>query len=237
MTFDAQLVMEQYLSLEESFLEFLKYVPLTEEHHNVWSFELGNIILNTGSILDSFFKISLNSLAFDSIEDIEVHRHSERPNMNIFRDVWKSRYKIHTKKIFELRNFSKFAPYEVWTDDRTLDWWENFTKIKHDRFRNKERATLKTTYEMLGGLFLVLIIHIEMIPVLIDYGLIKGSRGSTKSFIKASLSQGEPIIDFQAMPYYAKTRLFGYIYQIEGEGFTDEQCKKILSPSYPGYGW
>ena len=47
---------EDYLPLETEFLNFIRYVPLTEEHKDVWSLKLANQLLLIGSSIDSFFK-------------------------------------------------------------------------------------------------------------------------------------------------------------------------------------
>lgn len=236
MTTNQQLIFEQYTTLEDEFLKILKYIPFEENHYNVWSFEIGNLLLNVGSLIDSFFKNSLNSPTFDTVDQIENYRDRDQPTMKIFREVYKSRYKIENKRIFELRNFTAIQPYKKWGDNLSLDWWKNYTAIKHDRLRNKEKSTLKTTLDALGGLFLLTIIHVDTIPIFVDYDVIK-SGGYTKSYLTSLLTKGEPVVEFGGMPYYAKTKLFGYIYEIEGSAFDDPSCRRILSPSYPGYGW
>lgn len=236
MTTNQQLIFEQYTTLEDEFLKILKYIPFEENHYNVWSFEISSLLLNIGSLIDSFCKNSLISSTFNTIENIDRHRLVDRPNMEIYREVYKSRYKIEDKKVFELRNFTLIQPYQKWVDNSSIDWWKNYTDIKHDRFQNKEKATLKTTLDALGGLFLLAIIHADTIPIFVDYDIIK-SGGFTKSYLTSLLIKGEPIIEFGGMPYYAKTKLFGYIYEVEGSAFDDQSCRRILSPSYPGYGW
>jgi hypothetical protein len=51
-----ELVWEVYQSLEDEFLNYLKYVPLTPSHYEVWSTPLANLLNNIGSSVDSFFK-------------------------------------------------------------------------------------------------------------------------------------------------------------------------------------
>ncbi|WJI09506.1 hypothetical protein FGU46_05065 [Methanobacterium sp. CWC-01] len=53
---------EDYRSCESEFLEFLTYVPLSDDHYNVWSLKLANQLLLIGSSIDSFFKSALYSL-------------------------------------------------------------------------------------------------------------------------------------------------------------------------------
>ena len=45
---------EDYISLEEEFMEILRYIPLSEEHEGVWSLKLANLLLLIGSSIESF---------------------------------------------------------------------------------------------------------------------------------------------------------------------------------------
>lgn len=60
---------EDYKSLEADFLEFVTYVPLSEEHMDIWSLKLANQLLLIGSSIDSFFKCAMASLRKQMIQD------------------------------------------------------------------------------------------------------------------------------------------------------------------------
>ena len=53
---------EDYLLLEKEFLNFIKYVPLTSEHYDVWSMKLANLLLLIGSSIDYFLKMHYRTL-------------------------------------------------------------------------------------------------------------------------------------------------------------------------------
>lgn len=50
-------------------MDFIRYVPLSKDHHNVWSLKLANLLLLIGSSIDSFFKCSLSSLRTSLIDN------------------------------------------------------------------------------------------------------------------------------------------------------------------------
>ncbi len=143
------------------------------------------------------------------------------------------KYHLSDKKIFELQTMSPLSPFVKWKDGKTPIWWKGYTDIKHDRFRNKERATLNSTLEALGGLFLLFLNHNETMNILIDRDVvIRG--GHPKPYSKSILSQGEPIQEL-CNQFYAKTSLFGYVFEDKFRQLDDEERKRILSPAYPGY--
>jgi len=161
--------------------------------------------------------------------------------MGIYRDIFEKRYKISNKEIFDLKNFSPISPnyspiypFASWKNNFTPDWWEKYTKIKHDRFRNKEQATLKSTIDALAGLFALFLTHPETLDVLIDRDVII-SGGHPKAYTKEILSHPEPITEM-VNRIYSKTSLFGYVFEIHGYPNDDESKIKVLSPSYLGYG-
>lgn len=48
------LLWERYQVVENRFMEYCEYVPLREEHFNVWSVRLAPFIIEICSMLDSF---------------------------------------------------------------------------------------------------------------------------------------------------------------------------------------
>jgi len=229
-----EIVWEMYQLLEKEFLNYLEYVPLSPQHYNVWSYPLVNLFNNVGSSVDSFFK---NAIFCESLNDyprISQIRDPRRHNMKGYREVFETQYSISNKKIFELRTFSSISPFADWSEDKTPDWWNRYTKIKHDRFRNKELATLKTTIDALAGLFTLFLTHRETLSILIDYNLMHSQL--TRDSYKPVLLQGTPFENLGGQRVYIKTGLFGYIF--ENMKYPSEDCYKtrMLSPAYPDYG-
>jgi hypothetical protein len=70
----------------------------------------------------------------------------------------------------------------------------------------------------------------ETIPVLVNRDIIK-ARGLDKDIRKEILSHGEPT-PLGAI-IYAKTPLFGYVFECKMP-FSEDECKRILSPESEG---
>jgi hypothetical protein len=226
-----ELVWEAYQSLEDEFLNYLKYVPLTPNHYKVWSFQLANLLNNTGSSVDSFFKNAILCPSLDNYDDINTIRANVRQhNMTTYRKIFNSRYHLSDKNIFEMKTFTTICPYYNWNNNSPLQWWSDYTSIKHNRFLHNEKATLKSTLEALGGLFILFLYQKETIPVLVDRNIIN-SGGLRKDIVKEKLLRGEPT-GLGAI-IYAKTPLFGYVFEY-GLPINENDRKKILSPESDG---
>ncbi len=74
----------------------------------------------------------------------------------------------------ELR-FNIYTPFLSWNSKDSPDWWKAYNHIKHDRFQNKKEATLNVTINALSALFILNVIHLETMPVLVDYDIIKSN--------------------------------------------------------------
>jgi hypothetical protein len=234
--FDPILAWEEYTHLEEEFLEYLRYVPLAKEHYNVWSLHLGDHLLKTCSLIDSFFKRAIFCPQLNEIAEIEKYRELENKNSNIgtHREIFNPLYKLSKQKMYDLRTFESLVPFSKWDLNQSPDWWNAYNDIKHDRFANKKEATLKVTLEALSALFILNVLHLETMPILVDYEVLKSryTKESTKEIIRESMF-------YEELPYihevvFGKTNLFGYvfIFNDDYETYYEEKCKQVLSPSF-----
>lgn len=224
---------EQYLILERNFIEYLNYVPLSPSHYNVWSFQLGSLLIDIGSVVDSFFKNSIFSTRLDHLPEIqEIRKHNLK--MPVYRDVFENFSGLSSKSVYELRNTKKLFPFEEWKMGKAPFWWDSYNKVKHDRFKNHQKATLKSTLYALCGLFLLNVVYYDTISYLIDIDVVK-TMGTAKGRIKDLLNEERPMKEFGYWNPYAKTDLFGYIVPIEGRTLSEDDEIGLLSPLNQGY--
>jgi hypothetical protein len=114
----SEFVWEVYQSLEDEFLNYLKYVPLTPNHNGVWSIPLTNLLNNIGSSVDSFFKNAILCPSLDDYDGINAIRDDEHQhNMKIYREIFNSRYHLSNKKIFEMITLLPICPYDNWNNN------------------------------------------------------------------------------------------------------------------------
>jgi hypothetical protein len=225
--FDPNLVWEHYTTLEDEFIRYSRYVPFEKDHYEVWSPLLGDLLNNTGSIIDSFLKNAIYSESLDESKDIEIYRKSKKHNMDFYRTIYENFYQISRKTIFDLKTNESITPFLKWSEGKAPDWWHCYTDLKHDRFTNKKKATLKVARDALGGLFLLNIAHVETRAILIRDKLIFSSNSPSGIRIISALGN-EPFSDERQR--WAKTRLFGYVFELKGRQIADYEKKALLSP-------
>lgn len=226
---DPDLVWDEYKLLEENFIEYLRYVPLSSEHFNVWSLNLGDLLIRTCSIIDSFFKRAMFSSELDSANQIKQFRtlDDRAITFETHRKIFESFYGLSSKKILDLRKSNTFIPFLNWNSDKSPDWWKAYNHVKHDRFKHKKEATLEATINALSALFILNVIHLETMPFLVDYDIIKSNL--SKEAIKMTLKMKEPLNTLE--PIFARTKLFGYVFNAGHE----PDYEYYLSRSYSGY--
>jgi hypothetical protein len=228
-----EIVWEMYQSLEKEFLNYLEYVPLTTQHYEVWSYPLVNLFNNIGSSVDSFFKNAIFCESLNNIQGMEEIRSDDHQhNMKTYRDIFETRYKVSNTQIFELKNFYPIYPFKNWSNHSSPDWWSRYTDIKHNRYQNKEKATLKMTVDALAGLFSLFITHKETLSTLIDYNFMHSQL--RKDSYKPILLQ-DKLDNLGINRVWIKTDLFGYVFASSTFPFEDRNKIEILSPSYGGY--
>ena len=223
-----------YTTVEDDFIKYLDYVPCTHEHRGVWSPKLANLLLNIGSLIDSIFRSYLESPTLNSANNIDEIRNDQRKQkINGFQKVYDAVHSFSNRDVYLLSTGEKFIPWSNWQrPDTPPSWWTAYNKVKHDRFRNRTKATLENTLNALSGLLLICVLLKEFRPYLVDIGIIKGT-GLYEVLVKHLLEQNEPINE-EAHPIIAKSKLFGYIFR--SKGHYESQGFAIISMYYPPIG-
>ena len=94
---------EDYIKRENELKEYMKYVPPSKEHEEVWSLELANQLLLIGSSIDSFFKRAIRELLDSFFKNFQIGHH-QSSNYSLFlgmRQLSERLEKSETKKSFE----------------------------------------------------------------------------------------------------------------------------------------
>lgn len=224
-----------YNEIENRFNEYCEYVPITRRHFKVWSLKLASLTIETCSILDSFFKSGISHLirqnpVFQSTEYQEERKSvsQDKPNIWVWKRFYNTYYELSKKGIQVIPLRKTIYPFKEWEITRNPSWWETYNDIKHDRFKNLEKATLKSTLCALGGLFIALIIHIPNKIFLYENDIIKLTGLHTQHNYRCAdmLLRKEPILLYDRDHVIASTSLFAYKYQ-----------KTRFSQYIPSGGW
>lgn len=204
---------EDFTQLEKRMKGMQHILPLTKEHFSVWSLELGSILLEAGSIFDSFLREGISSTELDACPSVAAIRKKDRKDINIadFAGTYNEVYKLSETKVYVklLKDF--LMPLDKWAIHKTPIWWDAYNNIKHDKYQYKKEATLEKAINSLASIFIVLTKHIPSRYALVQLEAIKDTKGQNyaKWFIKEQLSTVEGWSDNL---YISESILFSYFF-------------------------
>jgi hypothetical protein len=160
--FNSGYSLEQYRIIESDFLIFIDYVPLEEDHLNVHSPRLADIIQRCCTQIDTFFREWIMCSCFDEVDNIESYR---RGKMDIERYRGFFEPNIHLSDFdILIRNLeTPRKPFREFGTGQIPSWWSDHTKLKHDAFKNRNRATLENALGALSALFLLHCLNVQEI--------------------------------------------------------------------------
>ncbi len=188
----------QYQRLEQRMLHVFNFVPPVEEHNDVWSNELSEILILAGTGLDSAFEAGLFCEYLPDTNRVNTARNKvadkdQYPTIGDYRCIYEDFYALSQQPLFFLKTeftamghtgvepvFRKLVPFAAWkSKDKRVkpEWWDRYNALKHQGFSERHKASLVTIINSLAGYFLFLAVHLCSIPVLIRRGLIRSSLG------------------------------------------------------------
>jgi hypothetical protein len=209
------------MEVENRFNEYCEYVPLRKEHYGVWSLKLASIIIETCSILDSFFKAgSFWLFDYPGFENKEFSKEikkveTDKTNICTWKRIFNSFYDFSAKEIHVIPLKESICPFNGWNENCPLEWWDTYNEVKHDRFRKLEKADFEIALHALAGLFLAIVLHVPNKMYLYNTGIIKykGTLAETSYHCADMFLRKEPVIMKGNDQIIANTSLFSYKYQ------------------------
>ncbi|WP_162197661.1 hypothetical protein [Methanosarcina horonobensis] len=216
-------------------------MPLIEDHYNVWSQMLGDILLKTGNLLDLFFGKLIFDPVFDDVESIRKEREKIKLNklqcgiINYYY-AFNEYYRLYDREIYILNPqkaenaikkiipFSDWLPEKLISKNNQLEWWDAYTKIKCNRFTNKREATLKVTLEALSALFVLLSLYPDTKKLLVYKSIIKSryTGDHINVLIKGSIKKNKGLKEHEII--LVETPLFGYVFEGSDSNRQKETC-------------
>ncbi len=171
-----------YKKLEKEFIETTSYVALESTHANVWSEKFGELLVRTGDLIDSFFRLMIDSKSLDNQQEVKILRTTIAanrksnpkwfPDIKHFRETFNPIFNLSDIEVdadYGLTSYGKLQPFKDF-DKQTPSWWEAYNKVKHEIFEEIEkRATLENTINALASLFVLNILHKENQRYLVRY--------------------------------------------------------------------
>lgn len=153
--FSSSTVMDSYIIAEDMLVDFLRFIPYCSEHMSVWSPMLVTIILESCSQLDSLWKYQAKQSRFVTKQNLTI-----KDYFTYFGS------RVSSKEVvFWGEEAQLIQPYANWVDVSaykseyyaSLNWWDAYNDLKHNRFLNRTQATLHNAVQSLAGLFVAIV--------------------------------------------------------------------------------
>lgn len=163
--------------------DFLDYVPLDLAHLGVYSQKLVSIILETGpEIINSF-----DLIVFAPRLRFNMHTCLSEIELNKTREKLLEREKScrKKKKSLTFKDYSDFLNKSIGLSTRTIEimglnaytlpfkevnpeWWEAYNQLRHDKYGNLKKATLKNALKALGAFCFLKDYYVEWVPDMVN---------------------------------------------------------------------
>jgi len=219
-----------YSRLEREFIDTTSYVALETVHDNVWSERFGDILVRTGDLVDSFFRLMIDSKSLDneqSVTNLRAKIERERqadpkwfPKISDFRTTFEPIFKLSNVEVeadYGLTYYGKLQPFKSF-DNQNPPWWDPYNKVKHEIFQEIEKkATLENAINALAALFVLNILHKESQRYLIRYTNVIFTEFLQKQQIEEYLGVsfiGSPH-NAPAFKFVARTPLFTHTFRVD----------------------
>ena len=139
---------EYFLALEADLQTISRYVEISEANYKTYSIELDRLLLAIGAEIDTVAKAICLRLS----PDRKIH------NMGTCRSIICGKYPHIIDITVALPRYGiEIVPWSQWRAGRAPDWWDAFTRIKHQRGESYADANLNHVLRSLAALYVLLI--------------------------------------------------------------------------------
>jgi hypothetical protein len=143
-----ELAWKQYRRLEDDFLSITDYAHLAEEHLEVYSYHLLNLILAIGiefdTVSNTLLTAWLDKLAIldQSLAARLRAKKNKREFFNIkdYRESFELRFVASKQYVTVIALDMKVFPFAPASLEEGLEWWKAFTSLKRARIENFIKA-------------------------------------------------------------------------------------------------
>lgn len=200
---ESELVIEWFLDLEVRLKQFLRTVPINWNYNAVLPLVSG-IIVEAAGLVDSIFRKEF---------DLQGSR-IKRKDLRImhFRDQYEQRFSLSSKNTMIYQHPPVLlVPFQGWAlpsneAGATLEWWDAYNKLKHERIEHYDKCTLSNAVLSLCALHQVLSVLPCFFKSLIAHDMIALGEYAIPYAIQY-VEQGQ-----KDMPFLSETELFATPY-------------------------
>ena len=165
-----------YRNLEKDFIDVTRYVALEKKNRGVWSEKITQLLLLTGSIVDSVFNQMRQSHLLPQNKDLSRLRAKDKPTVEHYREVYEDIYQLSTVELtvhHGLTYFGSIRPFDAFGREKTPPWWNAYNSVKHGFFQHMRKGKLDHLVHALGGLFALNVLHKDSQQYLLKIGALQ----------------------------------------------------------------
>jgi hypothetical protein len=153
-----QIYINEFANLCSKLDLIFQYIYPTNENLNSSGSELRNFIILVSTEIESNFREILYNNGFITKKDYTMNQFSK-----LIQPLKLYEYRLSLSKYPEIKSFSPFSTWNTDEPTKSLTWFADYNKIKHDKYGNFQSASIENCIISLMGLAAILLSQINNI--------------------------------------------------------------------------
>ncbi len=168
-----------YLELQKRFKEITLYIACHDDNFRTYSVKIENLFVDICAFFDSLCQTFIREKTASSFSNAasvcclsDKITGTKYFNIIDYKTLLENAFNLSSKEIIlnlhedyfygnpaklwgQMQGY-KIKPFDKWSGEYNLEWWQAFTKLKHNRLDNMKEATLKQVIYSLGATYIIL---------------------------------------------------------------------------------
>lgn len=137
-----------FLTIEEDLSTLNRYVDFSEKNDNTFSLEIARILMAASAEVDVVLKQLCASLSPDT----------KASNINEYHNIIVSHLpNFKTFKVIVPTQGLELTPWSLWENGTAPQWWQANNKVKHERHKLFEKASLNSCLNSVAALYIAVL--------------------------------------------------------------------------------
>lgn len=144
-----------FLLIQSDLQKLFEYIEPSDEGLKAFSYRIHELFMRTCIEIEANFKAILRENKYTPEKD--KYKHSIY-NMNIYKKINVTHHLAAYQVSLPIWNGERkpFAPFQRWSEDKSLPWYSAYNASKHDRQDKFKKANLENLLEAVAGLLILL---------------------------------------------------------------------------------
>ena len=142
--------------IENDLLQIFNYVEPSDQNERAYSHRIYELFLRSCIEVEANCKAILNANRYSKLD--RNGKITDRWDMNDYKKINRAskigRYEVFIESWRP--NKFKILPFNNWQNNESLEWYQSYNEVKHNREENFEKANFKNLIVSVAGLFAVL---------------------------------------------------------------------------------